>query len=169
LKEIYIIRKSQIKSYKIIQLASEKDMPYNEAQVRYFLGYDKASEFAKKMIKENKITCGRVLYVIRKGQTDYGNNHFNQNAVFKALLDKKITLKHVGLIQPKTLLKMIRNNDCNNLGIDASAKLLQKLRRLEQYTKLFKSQIHDKRIKSYMLTAAKSLLKNIRQIKVRGR
>ena len=105
LKEILKYRTMQNKGYTKKMLASERNMPYNQEQIRYFFFFDYMSDNTRLKIEEGKLKASTYLSLVRR-DTRY-REPIIQDKIFNDLKDDKLTIEEISTSNSYTILRKI--------------------------------------------------------------
>lgn len=107
LKEILKYRLMQNKAYQRKMLASERNMPYNYDQIRYFFMFEFMSDKTRLKIEEGKLKASTYLSIIRR------DAQYRQPAIQDKLLDElaneKLTIEEISTSTSYTILRKINS------------------------------------------------------------
>lgn len=105
LKEIYVLRKTQIPSYTIADMAREKGIEQQEAHIRYIFNFEYMSEMTRQLLQQGTLKPTTILTIIGTG-VEF-RNHENQNALIRKYLNKELTMQDITKHSTYSLLKII--------------------------------------------------------------
>ena len=150
LHEIYKLRKEQIPSYTLPDLAREKGIEYDISRLRYVFGFMYMSEKSKELVREGKIKPSTILTMINSG-IEFRDAK-NQDALTQKYLNKEITMEDVSKLPAYHIMQLI--GDENHM--DNDRKILMNA----TYNMKGIAQRMDANVKHFQSAKSKELIKH---------
>lgn len=109
LRQIYDIRKAQIKDYSYTDLGMEKGIDLDRNRVRYIFAFAFMSESTKKRLENKQLKPSTILTVINRN-VDMQQPEI-QDGLFNKYLNKEITMQNVTNWSSQILLNVAKDKD----------------------------------------------------------
>ena len=140
LKEIYDLRKSQMKKYSFGSIANEKGINLTRGQIYYYQKFEKMSPETKRLVASGKLNVGTVLFSLRKS-IKFQNNHKLQDKMFDTLLCKRMSTTDFSHFPADMLVERIESGKASPIQDKMGVNIYTKLNTIWDYVKINKYSI----------------------------